>query len=272
VALWLVSERGGSGPMIEYGDLHDKLRAVLSPSLMYGHAIDFAILGFAAAVVIAGVVTRRVSLAPALRLPLLALVAAAVAMPSSLMMGWGVDFRLPLVLVCLVIAGMRFDRVPRTVTLTIAMVALLLFGARLWTTTAAWQAYDRQFAEFRRAARVIEEGAVLLVALQDRSDTRYGQIDREVYRHMGELALVDHAAFSTLMFYDQWMSPIGLTPSYAEQRSFNYVLLIPLEAVENPAPGHLEPVTVGSFFVIYRVLPGSTADPAWVRQVFDTIS
>lgn len=270
--LWLVSERGGIGPMIEYGDLHDKLRAVLSPSLMYGHAIDFAILGLAAAVVITGVVTRRVALAPALRLPLLALGAAAVAMPSSLMMGWGVDFRLPLVLVCLVIAGMRFDRVPRAVALAIAMVALLLFGARLWTITAAWQAYDRQFAEFRWAARVIEEGAVLLVAQQGRSDTRYGQIDREVYRHMAELALVDHAAFSTSMFYDQWMSPIGLTPSYAEQRSFNYVLLIPLEAAENPAPGHLEPVTVGSFFVIYRVLPGSTADPAWVRQVLDTIS
>ncbi len=78
----------GEGTVTYYGSLSDKLEAVTSPTRFAGSSFDRLILIFAALGVVIGIATHQLRIAPRMRLPLIALGAAAVLMPDMLSGTW----------------------------------------------------------------------------------------------------------------------------------------------------------------------------------------
>lgn len=109
--------KGQEGGVTRYGALADKLSVLLSPTAFQGAWFDLAILAFATAVLIGGVLLGRLILAPAMRVPLVVLGAASLAMPSWLTDVWGVDYRLPVVFVFLLIASCEWRDVSARVVI-----------------------------------------------------------------------------------------------------------------------------------------------------------
>ncbi len=196
-----------------YGPFLAKVRAVWSPTLAYLKPVDAAVFLFAAAVPLAGFATGRLRLAYPLRLPLAALTAGALAMPFWVQGTWGsiwyADLRLPTVVALLLVAGLR----PRTVSPRIAIAVLIagavLLGARLFDVALEWRRMDRDFAEFRTAARVIERGAAILPVQRRNAPVVAGDSRFDyAYWHLSALAVIDRGAFVPTLFTDPTKQPV----------------------------------------------------------------
>jgi hypothetical protein len=218
--LWLISpgttgiSPGTSGQTF-YGPLLAKLRALLSPTLFHWQPLDILIFGFVCLVLLVCLFSRTLRFAPALRLPLVVLGLAAAAMPTWLFNIAAVDFRLPVLLVCLLLAGTRIESRNREAVTVIATVALALFAARVWTMAETWRGYDRQFAEFREASAQIEAGARLLVARHPRKFMLNGRpVFPRAYSHLPALAIIDRSVFLPYLFTGP-QQPVRATPAYA---------------------------------------------------------
>ncbi|MDH3229154.1 MAG: hypothetical protein OEN55_05105 [Alphaproteobacteria bacterium] len=200
-----------------YGPFLAKVRALWSPVLTWYKPIDAALILFVLGLLIAGLATRRLALAPALRLPVAILALLAAAMPFWIEGAWGsiwyADLRLPLALALLLVAGLRPRAVSRKVALAVGCAAAVLFIARIAEITADWRGVNRDFAEFRVALGSIEPGASLLpvqkhnVPLAD-GGTRFDN----AYWHMPVMTVIDRAAFVPTLFTDPTKQPVRAAP------------------------------------------------------------
>lgn len=202
VALWLtLTESAPGAPINIYGGLEHKLIALLSPTMFHGELSDLAIFLFVWLVLVRGAFSGALRLEPTMRLPLLAVGLASVLMPNWLFSIWGMDFRLPPLLVYLVVAATQFEPKRVVTARAVALTGFILFMFQTFSIATAWQAYDRRFAEFRAASAKIEEGASLL-AMQERvtdiphGDTTFGQ----VYWQTAALSVIDRSAFVPFLF------------------------------------------------------------------------
>lgn len=218
--LWLFSQ-GATGVAPEatgltfYGTLLSKLRALLSPVFFHWQPLDYLIFGFLCVVLPVLLFGRDLRLAPAVRLPLFALGVAALAMPTWLLNVAGVDFRLPLVVACLAVAGTRPKAHSRDKLVAIGTVALVLFVTRIWTLAEDWRVYDLQFAEFRVASQRIAPGASLLVTRKPDLFVLNGRVVfRRVYSHLPALAVIDRSVFLPSLFTGP-QQPIQAASAYA---------------------------------------------------------
>jgi hypothetical protein len=163
--LWLTFAPLLESTVTRYGTIGHKIVAALSPTLFQLEPIDLVTLVFVCIVLAGGLLSRTIRLAPELRFPLIFLGLAAVLMPNILLNVWAVDFRLPPVLACLVVAGTQIAPWDRKTAMIVATTALILFGAKVWSLGQSWQSLDQDFAELRSASQVIEPGARLLPVL-----------------------------------------------------------------------------------------------------------
>jgi hypothetical protein len=218
--LWLISQGNtgispGTSGQTFYGPLLAKLRALLSPTLFHWQPLDFLIFGFVCVVLMACLFGRTLRFAPALRLPLVVLGIAAVAMPTWLFNVAAVDFRLPVLLVCLLLAGTRIESRNREAMTVVATMAVVLFAARVWTMAETWRGYDQQFAEFREASQKIDEGARLLIARQPGKFSLNGRaVFPRAYSHLPALAVIDRSVFLPSLFTGP-QQPIRASSAYA---------------------------------------------------------
>lgn len=208
--LWLASLSNAGTSYTKFGDLAAKIYALRSPFTFGPEAIllDKAILFFCFAFLVSAIAARALKLAPEMRLPLIAMVLAAAAMPNWASASWLADIRVPVALPFLIIASSRLEpHRLRTVRL-FAVIALLLLGTRIWAVTESWREIDQRFAEFRTAARAITPGARLLVVAAKPGEARpfqhlpivlAGERD-EVFSHMAALAVIDRSAFIPYLF------------------------------------------------------------------------
>ncbi|MHC4983788.1 MAG: hypothetical protein ACYTF6_11575 [Planctomycetota bacterium] len=297
--LWLMSPGAtgivpGSSGVLMFGNLSSKFRSLWSPVGFIGDGFDGAVFFFACIALLILVLTRSLKMIPAMRAPILVLVCVAAALPTWVLSIVGVDFRLPLLIACLVVAGTRIEAKSLSHLPVIAIIALALFGERIWSTTETWNRYDRQFQEFRDASKKIDVGARVLVArlIEGRLT-----VSERMYSHMAALAVIERSVFLPDLFTGP-QQPLGVTlayapidlpngydlgptdlsagadPAQAEQlettrlvfgsrayfahwpRRFDYVVTLDAEDWINPFPDLLRPVHQGSFFVIYAVKPG----------------
>lgn len=208
--LWLAS-LARSGPSYrEYGDLGAKVYAVQAPFTFGAQAIlfDKALLMFSAVFLFAAIASRALKLAPKMRLALVAMLLAAVAMPNWMNGSWLADIRLPVTLPFVLIASTRLDAARLRAVGWFAAVALVLLGIRLWAVSETWRDTDHLFAEFRSAAQAITPGARLLIV----DDTPRGGRSLESvpsflaerwdesFPHLPALAVIDRAAFIPYLF------------------------------------------------------------------------
>jgi hypothetical protein len=208
--LWIASLSNFGASYTRYGDLAAKAYALQAP-FTFGPTpilLDRAMLIFSLGFLIVAIGARALKLAPEMRLPLAAMVLAAVAMPTWLSASWLSDIRLPVALPFVLIASAQLDVSRFRAVGGFAAVALVLLGIRVGAVSASWRDTDRSFAEFRTASQAITPGARLLIVgdeptagrpFEDLPSVLARQWD-ETFSHMAALAVIDRSAFIPSLF------------------------------------------------------------------------
>jgi len=165
--IWYASMQPGRISVTSYDHLIlSKVYALFAP-FIFGFAqlapFDFLLVLFIISFLAVAIATRSLKLAPEMRLPIAAMTAISLLMPSVVSGSSFVDIRLPVMLPFVIIASTRFEPFRKEMVFPIAAVALTLLGVRIWTISQAWHDYDHLFAEFRGASTVIAPGARVLV-------------------------------------------------------------------------------------------------------------
>jgi hypothetical protein len=244
--LWLASLSNMGVLYTAQGGLDRKLEVWLrAPSFNEPMApLDDLILAVTVGFLIFGFATRRLILAPAMRVSIGAAVITAVLMPEWVSGSWGADLRLPVALLFILVGATRLDvaRMGWSIA-TFALIGCLLFGLRIAAVTLGWHAMDRQFAEFRGAIRTLPEGVRMMTvqsawpreahnldgvpeALQFRADTAFW--------HLDTLAVIDRGVFVTGLFTDN--STVSVSSRNEGLERSNWKPLTPEELSERVLP------------------------------------
>jgi len=183
-----------------YGDLDDKIRAILSPVTMYLTTPDFVL---AIAVILLAALARQRHLfvfAAAAHWPFAAILFCTVLMPSQLLSVWGADFRLPTITLLLLIGATDLAfRTRRQAALCAGLFAALML-VRIGFVTADWHRMAADIDEFRAATAVIDRGSAV-VAVQSIEDRRLPPAASLFpYRHIAGYAVIDRGVFLPHLF------------------------------------------------------------------------
>lgn len=292
LVLWLMAPTRGSSEPVFYGTIIDKLGAVLSPSVFYGNPIDRVMYAVLGVLVIRGLFSGCLTVAPALKVPLIVLGIAAVLMPSKMFGTWGADLRLPTVMALVFIGSTTLRMENRRLAAGLVALVVVLFTVRMGVIAQSWREFDRQITDFRTTLKMLPEGASILPA-----ETEWRSLATRTYWHLATYAVIDRSAFVPTLFTDPTQQPIRLTPRYASEdpglvppipldllvetlnpdeakffgevamkrdtnriwlgwpKKFDYLLLLRGEELENPVPSHLHRIASGPFYDLYKINP-----------------
>jgi hypothetical protein len=207
IVIFFLASKGQDGAITRYGTPAEKLAALLSPVAFPGARFDFIILGFSLVVLGAGLVTRRLRPAIAMRVPLATMGVAALLMPNLLVGVWGIDYRLPVVFVYLLIASCEWRNVRARITTSLAGLTVLLLAANVASITWAWRPIGRQFDEFRAALTVIAPGARVIAYREDVGiDPSLRRGPFYLYAQLPMLAVIERDAYVPFLFKLPMMS------------------------------------------------------------------
>jgi hypothetical protein len=210
----------------QWGDLGAKLLAIASPIVVFHDRVDLWVS--LAALALAVVLAARVRIAPQVWPSCLPIAAGAIAMPHVLFSTWGMDLRLPLFLVLLLIAGASFPRAPAWRWPAVFAVALLV-GVKSADCYSVLRGLDADIAETRTILSQLPTGARLLVVNVAGRGTGTERVPQSTIWHMPLTAVIDHDAFVPYFFnglttvrmraaYLPFSTPNGLPVSMAELR------------------------------------------------------
>jgi hypothetical protein len=199
-ALFLLSPRSPIPLAMAYGDHDDKVRAILSPFNMYFGWQDFLLASTGIALFWIDRRKRLLKLAPAIRWPLAFVTATAILMPSRLMSVWGCDFRLPTIILLLLIGGTELGYKTRKHAMAIASLIVVLMLVRVGTVSMDWRRMAADFDEFRAAMMVFDRGSKVVVvqSLYDSRDPPAASLFP--YRHIAAFAVIDRDVFLPHLF------------------------------------------------------------------------
>lgn len=198
---WMAANQSAHNAITSYGGFGAKLVAIISPVHFAVPKLDLLALLFLGLVLVWSRSRRGLTFAPELKVPILFVLAAAILMPNLLSDVWGADFRLPTIVICMLIAAIGFERVGTTPERVIAGIAIAIFIGRTVLISQAWHDVDKNFDEFRRASAAIPAGSSLLVAA-DPADVPDGKpvLYEMLYWHIGALAVIERSAFYPTLF------------------------------------------------------------------------
>ena len=261
-----------------FGSVTDRVLALLTPFVFPGAWVGLGLVPLLIISLLSPPVRRRLTIAPPMRLPLMCLGIAAVLVPGVLSGVWGMEYRLPAGFIFLLIASCSWRDIPRPVamTLTAAMTAGLAVNVAM--ITFAWRPAGQHFDTFRRALSVIPRGARVIAF--------YEHSPFDSYVNVPALAMIERDASMPLLFTNP-MLPVsarpnartiampkghniplsdlteGAHPAEGQQRrdgipfgwpkSYDYA--IGLGVGSGPPPAHLELLTAGEIFSVYKVNP-----------------
>lgn len=293
--LWWASLGNGGPSLTLYGSLKMKLYAAVAPATFGSQPLplDSLMVVFCTIFWLSARRSRALTLVPTMRMPLLAVAAAALLMPHWISGSSLADIRLPVVLPFLLIAGTRLDAAKLRLVVPFAFAALTLVVLRVWIVDKSWRDYDAQFAEFRAADHVIAPGSRLLVVAVHLPEGEFSlsglprafaKKADENFTHMAAFAIIDRSAFIPYLFTgwttvapsarnsglfvssgspltpeilaagDATSDILGEPPYWDGWREhYDYLLWIGFGASAPPRDPVLEPVAQGSFFVIDRI-------------------
>ena len=295
---WIAQSGGDLDSGTRYASPAFKLLALFAPFRFFFEYVDQATIVFAVVLLVIGLKTRSIRLAPALRWALFAFIAASLLSPHLLFGIFAVDQRLAIVTVLIAIAAMDVTIKSVRPAVIIGCLAASLFAWRVTAMTADWHFINRQYAEFRHAISDMPRGAHLLVATKPAE--REGAVrpagSNFVFWHLASLAVVDQSAFIPHTFTTRYQPikvhpdkraissaegqplsydflregaglqrPDGAAPAHGSLMYWNdwpahyrYLLVLDYGERENPAPEILDRFADGSFFTIYTSAPGNT--------------
>ena len=186
--------------------------AMLTPVLFPGAPFDLPILAPGLFVAARRGLLGPLRFAPAMWGPTILLGVATLAMPGTLMGVWGVDYRLPIVLVFLLIASCSWPDIPPRTEIVLSTCILALLASHVALISWAWRPVAQQFEEFRAALSVIPRGARVIAfhdeiganpSLSHKPDNRYD--------HLPMLAVIERDAYVPFLFQHKMM-PVQAAP------------------------------------------------------------
>ena len=213
-------------------------------------------------------------------------------MPNTLMGVWGVDFRLPPVLLMFLIAVTQPEiltaRPAQPAVMAVVTALVLVRAVSLWPQL---QLADRQFLEFKNATHEIDEGSRVLVS----NDLIRGAhaLSIRAFLHLQLIAVIERNAFAPELFtgitqvrptarnrdIDAGAGPVlrskdivmGLEPGFISRyrnrtfdaysrvywadwpKNFDYLVRINPKTLDDRVAAELESITRYSFFEIAKV-------------------
>ncbi|HEU4685508.1 MAG TPA: hypothetical protein VFS39_13465 [Nitrospira sp.] len=183
---WSASPTSGAARETHWGSLWRKLGAPANLIFTYDVLLDLLCVGTIVAVVVWGLVRRRITFRRTMLGPLALLLTAFVAMPDQLFSSYAADKRLtvPILLVAIAASDWRpWDRLP-------ALLVSASFMVRLVLIVQLWLQANTVYAEYLAAIHRIPSAAKLMVIVAHASDISLPSIPAfeianlaAVYRH-----------------------------------------------------------------------------------------
>lgn len=200
-AQWTIANSSPVPALTEYGPLRLRFIALISPVHMGIPAIDIPTAIFLALVFALCRSNKSIGFAGEMKLPILLLTAAALALPQYLSSVWGTHFRIPTIIACVLVAGVRIEPEAWRLARIVACAAIGMFCLRTAVVTLEWAEIDRKFEEFRKASAVMEPGKRMLV-VEDSEDLLPGKLALYgmQFWHLPALAVIERSAFLPYLF------------------------------------------------------------------------
>lgn len=216
IALALQSSTVSDSGLTFFDGLKSRIAVALSATTFHDHAVDAGILGFLIVLLVGGCVLRRFTLHTEMKVPLLLLLVAAIAMPAWLLGSWGAHFRILPVLAAIAVAAsdLRLRRDLFSFILPVLGCALLIM--RIGDMSSIVQRNDAMMNELRTSLkRTVPEGASLMVAI-DLGAPEARLFDRSWFSvlHLGSYAVIDRSVFLPTLFTDPRKQPLVVKPAY----------------------------------------------------------
>ncbi len=214
-----------------YGTVGDRLLAIQSPLLFWGGAGD-ALAGVLVCIVVAYcMLTKALRVAPDIWPAVLAVAIVSLAMPHVLLGTYGLDFRLPIMVVMLLIGGISAtEHLGRWPGRAIIAGFLLLTLVRSISIVTPMRATDDQIAALRDLVAPMPRGMRLLVIQVSASDDNGPTGRPRAMSHAGMVALIDRDAFIPDLFTN--LGTVHTTPRMRALVSTNGYRLGPAELVQ----------------------------------------
>ncbi len=216
IALALQSSTVSESALTFFGGLKSRFAVALSATTFHDHAVDAGTLGFLIVLLVGGCVLRRFTLHPDMKMPLLLLLVAAIAMPAWLLGSWGAHLRILPILAAMAVAAsdLRLRRDLLSFILPTLGCALLIM--RILDMSPIVQRNDAMMNELRTSlVGTVPEGASLMVAI-DLSGPDARLFDRSWISvlHLGSYAVIDRSVFLPTLFTDPRKQPLVVKPDY----------------------------------------------------------
>ena len=223
---------GFVGPVTtDYGTLGNRLLDIQSPLLFWGGSGDALAGVFVCIVVAYCILTKTLRVAPEIWPAVLAVAVVSLAMPHVLLGTYGLDFRLPIMVVMLLIGGISTtDRMgvwPGRAIMAGFVVVTLGRSASIATPMLAT---DQQIAAVRDLVAPMPRGMRLLVIQASASDDNGPTGRPRAMSHAGMVALIDRDAFIPDLFTS--LGTVHATPRMQPLVSTNGYRLGPTELVQ----------------------------------------
>ena len=188
------------GPIqTSYGAIQEKLTVLESPFIFLDSRVEIAILALCAVALFAGLLSKRLKIAPEICASAALVAVAAAITPEWLLNVWGADIRLPLLVLLLLVSGMSLQ-VCRRVSMLLVLVLCILIATKAWLAETALRVVDGQIAEARAVVGHMPLGARLLPV---QPDSRTGPLRYGPWRMTAQIAMVaviDRDAFVPFLY------------------------------------------------------------------------
>jgi hypothetical protein len=217
---WVVSPTSGAAPETQWGSAWRKLSAPANLMFTYHVWLDLLCVGIVVAVVLWGVLRKRVTFHGPMVGPLVLLVIAYVLMPDQLFSSYGADRRLTIPILLLAIAASDWqyssDRLP-------ALLISASFMMRLAVIAPVWIHANTVYSEYLDAIHRIPPASKVMVVVAHASDITLPAIPTfeivdlaAVYRHafVPSLFRYPKEAAMTLAFSPEMEQLAQSTPSH----------------------------------------------------------
>jgi len=289
-AAFLFFKPEGNDASVKFNIIDTILDRLSSPVQFAFDKPAWILLALLVALFAYGVWSGRILLHARMKVILLMLVALCFIAPEWALGGWGVDLRLPALLGTLAFASAEF-RFGQRAQVALAAAAMLVAGWQSANLAGNWLYYDRRFAEFRTADKLLKPGSKIVTVLDGDA---MGLAADQPYWHMAEYAIIDRSGFTPLLFATRGQHVIELAPAVsgiaatsAQQGSppdiselddlsngntrddrdirevfpyllhfqchFDVAVVIHLGGHRSSIPDMLAPMHEGSFFSLYRI-------------------
>jgi hypothetical protein len=206
LCLFLAGQTARQAGVTQYGPWSIHEAALMAPTRTYGGLIDRVALGFIVAVFVVGLATRLLTVAAALRWPLVTLLLFAIAMPDTLFDGYSVALRLPIALAFLAVGASSVQNAPTRIVLAGSLVAAVILVVQVFAIGTYWQLLQKQQQELIDALNLaLQRHARVITVMDPISSHHYrsagGQpVSLTPYPHMADLAMISRDVYLPSVF------------------------------------------------------------------------